>query len=207
MKYPRVSLILLCLAAVAAAPSSASKRKKEASASMDSADAGKPSADDGKKRVEAYLAQRTKKLQDAYAARLVFSSREALLWEEFWGKDRDARKTFELRTARQAVDLFSTLETLDPKDHVSTIADYEKLRGTMVKAFEAQQKQKIQDFFAAREARWSQFADAQERDRVAFAAEAETAWQDDKGYLKSVYSPVPAPAASAPASAPVHAVP
>ena len=59
--------------------------------------------------------------------RMTFSSREALLWEEFWGKDREARKTFELRTARQAVDLFSTLETLDPKDHAPTIADFETL--------------------------------------------------------------------------------
>ena len=202
MKNARaVPLILLCLAAVAAAPSSATKQKKAAPVSASSADVGKPSADDGKTRVEAYLAQRTKKLQDAYAARLVFSSREALLWEEFWGKDRDARKTFELRTARQAVDLFSTLETLDPKDHASTIADYEKLRGTMVKAFETQQKQKILDFFSARETRWNQFADAQERDRVAFAAEAETAWQDDKAFLKSIYAPAPAPAGTAAAPA------
>lgn len=149
---------------------------------------------DGKKRIEATLAQRTKQLQDAHAKRLEFSSHEALLWEEFWDKDRDARKNFELRTARQIVDLFSTLETLDPKDHASTVSDFEKLRGTMVKSFESQQKQKMQDFFAAREARFRQFAEVQEHDRAAFAADAEAAWQDDKGYLKSVYSPAPATA-------------
>jgi hypothetical protein len=198
MKTPRaLPLILLCLAAVAAAPPSAPKPKKAAPVPAAAPSGGKPSAEDGKKRVEDYLAQRTKKLQDAHAARLAFSSRETLLWEEFWGKDQDARKTFELRTARQAVDLFSTLETLDPKDHASTIADYEKLRGTMVKSFETQQKQKMTDFFAAREARWNQFAAGQESDRAAFAADADAAWQDDKSFLRSIYAPAPPPAAAA----------
>ena len=194
MKTPRrLPLILLCLAAAAAAQPSASKSKKPAPAAVAEPESGKPSVEDGKTRVEKYLAQRTKKLQDAHAARLAFSSRETLLWEEFWAKDQEARKTFELRTARQTVDLFSTLETLDPKDHASTINDYEKLRGTMVKAFEAQQKQKMQDFFAGREARWLQFASGQESDRAAFAADADVAWQDDKGFLRSIYAPQPLP--------------
>ncbi|MDE2511089.1 MAG: hypothetical protein KGL74_08200 [Elusimicrobia bacterium] len=187
-----VPLILLGLAASAAA---SSHKKTETPPPADGESSPRATAEDGKKRIEAYLAQRTKKLQDAYAARQEFSSRENLLWEEFWGKDRDARKTFELRTARQMVDLFSTLETLDPKDHASTIADFEHLRATMVKSFEAQQKQKMQEFFAARQARWNEFAAAQEKDRAAFAADADAAWQDDKNFLKSIYSPEhPAPA-------------
>lgn len=204
MKTPlAVSLILLSLAAAAAPPSSASKKKKAEPASETPAEGGKASVEDCKKRIESYLAERTKKLQEAHAARLEFSSRETLLWEEFWGRDRDARKTFELRTGRQALDLFSMLETLDAKDHAATIANFETLRGTMVKAFEVQQKQKMQDFFAAREARWKQTADAQERDRAAFAAEAETAWQSDKSFFTSIYSPAPA----APAPAPARAAP
>ncbi|MFI5345831.1 MAG: hypothetical protein ACHQ51_05610 [Elusimicrobiota bacterium] len=199
MNITRVSLCLLCLASAAAAAPSSSRKKTEAPPADEAPAAVKTAAEDGKKRVEAYLAQRTKKLQEAYAARLEFSSRETLLWEEFWGKDRDARKTFELRTARQAVDLFSTLETLDPKDHASTVADYERLRGTMVKSFETQQKQKMQEFFAAREARWNQFAAAQERTRSDFAADAEAAWQDDKNFLKALYAPAsPTAARSAP---------
>ena len=198
MKTPRaVPLLMIFLAAVTAAAPSASKKKAETPAPEELPSSVKTAAEEGKKRVEAYLAQRTKKLQDAHAARLEFSSRETLLWEEFWGKDRDARKTFELRTARQAVDLFSTLETLDPKDHASTVSDYERLRGTMVKSFETQQKQKMQEFFAAREARWNQFAAAQERARSDFAADAEAAWQEDKNFLKSLYAP-PSPAAARP---------
>jgi hypothetical protein len=201
MKTHRVSLLLLCLASAVSAAPSGSRKKAEAAPAEDGENAVKTAAEEGKKRVEAYLAQRTRKLQEAHAARLEFSSRETLLWEEFWGKDRDARKTFELRVARQAVDLFSTLETLDPKDHASTVADYERLRGTMVRSFETQQKQKMQDFFAAREARWNQFAAAQEKDRVAFAADAESSWQDDKNFLKSIYAPAPAGSASTPAHA------
>ena len=201
MKTARVvPMILLCLAAVAAAPPSGGKKKdkKAPAASAIDDDNGKATAADGKKRVEAYLAERTKQLQDAHAARLEFSAHETLLWEEFWGKVRDARKTFELRTARQAVDLFSTLETLDPKDHAATVADFEKLRSNMVRSFEAQQKQKMAEFFAARDARWKTFTDAQERDRVAFAADAETAWQSDKDFLRSIYSPTSeSPAAAA----------
>lgn len=184
------AVLLLCAAVASAAP--AKKKDKPADGAPpaeEAADDAKPGAPDGKKRVEAYLAARTKKLVDAHAARLEFSSRESLMWEEFWGKVRDARKTFELRTARQAVDLFSTLETLDAKDHASTVADFEKLRGTMVKSFEAQQKQKMVEFFAARDARWKQFAADQEKDRAAFAAEAEAAWQADKDFLRSVYAP------------------
>lgn len=201
MKTARaVTTILLCLAAVAAAPPSGNKKKDkkaEDAPAAEEADPGdKATAADGKKRIENYLAERTRKLQDAHAARLEFSAHENLLWEEFWGKVRDARKTFELRTARQAVDLFSTLETLDAKDHASTVADFEKLRGTMVKSFESQQKQKMAEFFAARDARWKQFVETQERDRVAFAAEAEAAWQGDKDFLRSVYSPAPAGSAA-----------
>ncbi len=70
----------------------------------------------------------------------------------------------------------------------------------MVKSFEAQQKQKMADFFAAREARWKQMADAQEHDRAAFAADAEAAWQSDKNFLTSIYSPSASPA-------PAHAAP
>ena len=201
MKSPRAALfILLCLSAAAAAPGSAPKQKKTAPAPEASADPAKPNAEDCKKRIENYLAQRTKKLQDAHAARLEFASRETLLWEEFWGKDRAARKTFELRTARQALDLFSMLETLDPKDHAATIANFETLRANMVKSFEVQQRQKMQDFFVARDARSKQFADAQERDRAAFAADAEASWQSDKNYFTSIYSPAPLPG-STPVSA------
>lgn len=192
------ALASILAAAASAAPAPKKKEKAEAPPpAEDAPEAGKTAAD-GKKRVEDYLAARTKKLSDAHAARLEFSAHENLLWEEFWGKVRDARKTFELRTARQAVDLFSTLETLDAKDHASTIADFEKLRATMVKSFEAQQKQKMQEFFAARDARWKAFADQQEKDRVAFAAEAEAAWQADKDFLKSVYAPAPAGAGAKP---------
>jgi hypothetical protein len=198
MKILPVAVALFLSLNVSAQPPAAKSRKAKnpdaAPASDASAETEKAPPLDGKKRIETTLAQRTKQLQDSHAKRLEFSAHEALLWEEFWDKERDARKNFELRTARQIVDLFSTLETLDPKDHASTVADFEKLRGTMVKSFESQQKQKMQDFFAAREARSRQFAEAQEHDRAAFAADAEATWQDDKGYLKSIYSPAPATA-------------
>jgi hypothetical protein len=200
MKITRaVPLILLCLSVVAAAPSAGKKKGKPVAEPAVEAtpDGEKGPGADGRKRLENYLAERTKKFQLAHASRMEFSGHETLVWEEYWGKVREARKTFELRTARQTVDLFSTLETLEPKDHASTIADYEKLRGTMVKSFETQEKQKMQEFFVARETRWKQFAEAQERDRVAFAAEAEAAWQNDKNFLTSLYSP-PATAKAGP---------
>jgi hypothetical protein len=176
---------------LAAAPAAARKKDKApppapAAAASAAAPAEKATMDDGRKRIEAYLAQRGKKLEDAYAARMAFSARENLRWEEFWGQERDVRKTFELRTARQVVDLFSTLETIDPKNHAATIADFEKLRANMVKSFEAQQKAKMEEFFSVREARYRQFAAEQEKDRSAFASDAEAAWLDDKNFLKSI---------------------
>lgn len=189
---------VVVLLGLAAAPAAARKNEKApAPAAAPSAAAeDKATMNDGRKRIEAYLAQRGKKLEDAYAARAAFSAREALRWEEFWGQERDVRKTFELRTARQVVDLFSTLETIDAKSHASTIADFEKLRANMVKSFEAQRKEKMQEFFSEREARFREFAGQQEKDRASFASDADTAWAEDKEFLKSIQSGAPADAAS-----------
>lgn len=192
-------LLSLSAAAFAAEPSAKSKKadKAEAAPAAEAGESDRSSLADGKKRIENFLALRSKKLQDAHSARLEFAAHETLLWEEFWGKERDVRKTFELRTARQVVDLFSTLETMDPKDHAGTITDFERLRGTMVKSFEDQQRRKMQDFFTAREARFRLFAEAQEKDRAAFASDGEAAWADDRAFLKSVFASGPAAAPAA----------
>lgn len=193
LSHSAVAVLLGAAAVCAAVPASA--RKKETAPPPADAPADKATMADGRKRIEAYLAARAKKLEEAYAARMAFSAQETLRWEEFWGQERDVRKTFELRTARQVVDLFSTLETIDPKSHAAAISDFEKLRANMVRSFEAQQKAKMQDFFAERESRFHRFAAEQEKARAAFASEADDAWAQDKDFLKTIQSPAPAEAA------------
>jgi hypothetical protein len=198
----RVWPLAALLVASAAVPTFAAKKKAKPAAAEESAAAPQPEEGGGthRKRVEAYLAKRLKKIQDAHAARIDFSIKDEQSWESFWEKAREERKTFEVRTARQTVDLFSTLEVIEPRDHATTIADFEKMRANMFKSFESQQKQKVAEYFAAREARWKEFVAAQERERVAFALESDANWQDDKLFLRSSAEVAALPAGALPGS-------
>lgn len=199
--WPLLAVLAVSVAFPSVSFAAKKKAKPAAAAPAEGEEEAKP--DEGethKKRVEAYLAKRLKKIQDAHAARIDFSIKDEQSWESFWEKAREERKTFEVRTARQTVDLFSTLEVIEPRDHATTIADFEKLRANMFKSFEAQQKQKVAEYFAAREARWKEFAAAQERERLAFVVESDENWQDDKLFLKSASEVAALPAGPLPGS-------
>ena len=73
MKLIQAAALLI----LAAAPAAARKKDKApppapAAAASAAAPAEKVTMDDGRKRIESYLAQRGKKLEDAYAARRAF---------------------------------------------------------------------------------------------------------------------------------------
>lgn len=163
-----------------------------------------PPAEEGKsankKHFESYLKARLAKINDHHKERMGFMAQEADTWNSFWSKIRDERKLFEIRMTRQTLDLFESLASLDSRDHAQTIADFEKMQGNVVKAFDLQQKGKLGEFFAAREARWKDFVAAQERERGDFLAQATADWQQSKADLKN-------PGASASAEADKAAAP
>lgn len=156
-----------------------------------------------KKRFESYIKRRVAKINDRHKARMDFLAKESDIWNSFWTKVRDERKLFEIRLARQLLDLFESLSSLDANDHALTMADFEKMQNNVVKSFETQQKQKLAEFFAARERRWREFVSQQERERADFLAEAPADWKATRG---SEAAPAPArrgkSARPTPASAP-----
>lgn len=178
---PLASFAAVCLALAVAgsAADAASNKKTDQAAAEDDRPAGVD-----KKRFETYLKERVTKISGHHKARMDFFAKEADTWNSFWTKVRDERKLFEIRTTRQTMDLFESLASLDARDHPATIADFDKLHGNVVKSFELQQKQKMTEFFAARETRWREFAADQERERVDFLAEAASDWQKSKTSLR-----------------------
>lgn len=158
-------------------------------AGLDVSAAGKKkkAEDEGidKKRFEAYLQGRVAKIKDAHKVRMEFFTKEGETWKTFWEKVRDERQVFEVRVTRQTLDLFESLASLDPKDHPTTIANFERMHSDIMRSFEAQQREKMQAFFAEREARWKEFAAEQEKERTDFMAEAQSGWQDNKDQLAS----------------------
>jgi hypothetical protein len=190
-----LALALLAAANPAHAAAPAKKKKKAPADTEDKMEELKAASSVDKKRFEAYLKDRLSKINDHHQERMDFLAKEADTWNSFWSKVRDERKVFEIRITRQTLDLFESLASLDPKDHATTIADFEKMQGNVVKSFEMQQKLKMTEFFAAREARWKDFAAAQETERTDFLAQASADWQQSKQSLKNPNLAAEAPAA------------
>lgn len=181
---PLFAAALLGLATIA----SAAPKKKPAPAS-DDAEAAAPAVDElkgvDKKRFESYLKERLSKINEHHKERMDFLAKEADTWNSFWTKVRDERKLFEIRQTRQTLDLFESLASLDPRDHGTTISDFEKMQANVVRSFDMGQKQKMAEFFAARDARWKEFIAGQEQERAEFLAEAASDWQRSKAAIKN----------------------
>jgi len=138
-----------------------------------------------KKRFESYLKERLSKVNEHHKARMDFFAKEAETWNLFFNKVRDERRLFEIRITRQTLDLFESLASLDPRDHPLAVADFERMHQTVVKAFETQQREKMNEFFFARDARWKDFAAEQERERSEFLAEAQAGWAENRSRIKN----------------------
>lgn len=177
------ALLVFSAASAWAAPA---KKKKAAKPADDEAEAslGESKSVD-KKRFEFYLKERLKKIKEAHQARVDYFAKEQEIWTSFWNRVRDERQQFEIRITRQTLDLFESLASLEQKDYPLTISNFEKLQSDVIRAFEAQQKTKMADFFASREARWREFAVDQEKERADFVADAEQGWKDNKASLKN----------------------
>ncbi|MBI4348664.1 MAG: hypothetical protein HY553_17635 [Elusimicrobia bacterium] len=134
--------------------------------------------------IESYLKHRLATIKALHKQRVDFAARDVKEWNAYWDKVKEERNLFEVRIARQRLDLFDSLSSLNPKEHSTTISDFERLQTNQIRAFENDQKQKMQDFFASRDKRWREYYSAQEKDRASFAAEVNASWDQLKAALK-----------------------
>lgn len=172
----------LSLAAATKAPRAAEKTAS-APAPSKSASMGRD-----KEEIESYLKQRVATIRAGNKAQNDFSAAESQLWQEFWSKVKDERELFEVRVAKQRLNVFESLDSLERSEHGKTIADFERMQSNVLRSFETTQKSKMTAFFAASMERTKAFAARQEKERAVFAEEAEAGWRE----LKSGFAPAPA---------------
>lgn len=178
----------MLLAPASAGAAAASKKARTAPAPDASASEPKPSSmGRDKAEIEAYLKQRLADIRAGNKAQSDFSAAEALVWEEFWSKVKEERELFEVRVAKQRLNVFESLDSLERSEHSKTIADFERMQSNVLKSFENAQKAKMTAFFAAAAQRTKDFAARQEKERAAFAADAEAGWRT----LKAGFAPAP----------------
>jgi hypothetical protein len=176
-------LIALCaLATLLSRPALA--QDEDAGDEKEAAAAASKSTGGDKGHFEGYLKGRLAKIQSAHKQRMDFFAQEKKHWDDFWTKIRDERKKFELSMTRQTLDLFESLNSLAPKDQPTTVANFEKMQGDLLKSFEADQKARMQEFFVGHEKHWTDFAALQEKERAQFMADAESGWQHNKEMLQ-----------------------
>lgn len=183
--------LAVLLLAPATASAAAAKKARPAPAPAASEGEVKPaSMGRDKAEIEAYLKQRLADIRAGNKAQADFSAAESLVWEEFWSKVKEERELFEVRVAKQRLNVFESLDSLERSEHGKTIADFERMQSNVLKSFENAQKAKMTAFFAAAAQRTKDFAARQEKERASFAADAEAGWRT----LKAGFAPAPASA-------------
>lgn len=135
-----------------------------------------PSGTD-KASIEAYLQSRLKELKGTHKDRGVFGGKMKVGWDKFWDQLHEDRKQFEINMARQRLNLFDTLSSLDPTKHAATIRHFEQLQDTQIKGFEDDVKGRMDGYFKQLGADLREFALKQEKERMEFQSQAEAAWR------------------------------
>lgn len=173
-------------AATKAAPKSPKASEPEQSSTAKPASMGKDKAG-----IEAYLKERLASIRTRHKAQGDFNADEDQQWQEFWNKVKEERELFEVRVAKQRLNVFESLDSLERKEQGKTIADFERMQSNVLRSFETAQRAKMTAFFTAQAERTKAFAARQEKDRAAFAEEAEASWRQLKSGLASTPAPRP----------------
>lgn len=133
-----------------------------------------------KQAIEVYLKGRLNKLMKTYQAQGAFGRRLNGAWDAYWKKVYEDRNRFEVRVARNRLDLFESLGSLDAGAHGSAIADYERLQTNLWRSFEDKQKEEMAAFFNKVLSDVKEFSVEQEKRRQEFMTEATDSWQAQK---------------------------
>lgn len=184
--WPLASALLL---AVAAPTSARAATPKKAAATAEAPAEAKSSMGKDKSEIEAYLKGRLAAIRAGNKAQVDFNAAENQRWTEFWNKVKEERELFEVRVAKQRLNVFESLDSLERHEHGKTIEDFERMQTNVLRSFETAQRNRMGAFFAAQGERFKSFSAKQEKDRKAFADEAEASWRQLKAGL-SVVKPV-----------------
>lgn len=130
--------------------------------------------------IKAYLDGRLGQIKRSFVEQESFGKKLSGDWQDFWGKIYEERKVFEIRMARQRINLFESLSSLDSRNHGETIGDYERLQANQIKAFEQGQKDKMSRFFMEIESNMKRFENEQERLRSELLAQSVSSWESQK---------------------------
>lgn len=133
-----------------------------------------------KESIEAYLQRRLSDSKKLNRDQEQWGRGMAAAWGKFWTQMYEDRKSFEIRIARQRLNLFESLDSLDPAFHGQTISDFERLQGNIMKSFESQQQTKMRDYFSVLFSDLKSFQSEQEAARVRMGQEAMDAWSAQK---------------------------
>ncbi len=130
--------------------------------------------------IKAYLDGRLGQIKRSFVEQESFGKKLSGDWQQFWGKIYEERKVFEIRMARQRINLFESLSSLDSRSHGETIGDYERLQANQIKAFEQGQKDKMSKFFTEVDSNMKRFENDQERLRTELLAQSVSSWESQK---------------------------
>jgi hypothetical protein len=133
-----------------------------------------------KASIESYLQTRLKELKKTNRSQGVFGRRMKIGWDKFWTQVYEDRKQFEIRMAKQRLNLFESLASLDNSFHARTIADFERLQDTQVKSFESNLKAKMADYTTTISNDLRTYGVEQEQARAEFMTAAMEAWSNQK---------------------------
>lgn len=138
---------------------------------------------DGKSVVEEHLRERLSAVQKNWDDQKMFGSKLTKRWEKFFAEIYEDRKRFETSIARQRLNLFETMASVGPSYQAQGILDFERMQNTMLKSFDASQKEKMDEFFGRLMEDTKGYALEQDKKRSEMVAISMEAWKDQKAVL------------------------
>jgi hypothetical protein len=111
-------------------------------------------------------------LKRFHAEQETFGKKFALDWDEFWKKLFDRCQNFEKNMAKQRLNHFELLHSLSKANQAQATADFERQQGNLTKAFEQEQREDIDKFFAQLDSRLKRFSAEQDKQRLEFLSQS-----------------------------------
>ncbi|MFA6028512.1 MAG: hypothetical protein WC969_01530 [Elusimicrobiota bacterium] len=130
--------------------------------------------------VKAYVENRVVELKRSAAEQDAYGRKLGDDWAAFWAKMNRERRQFELSIARQRLNLFETLATLEPSSYAQTLAKYESYQSQQIFAFDKAQKQALETFFSGMHADLRQFGSDQQKQHELAIKGLKSSWETMK---------------------------
>jgi len=161
------------------APGFNAKKERKVKKAKVSAEDALPAGGDSKS-INAYLMGRLKELQESHVEQENFGRALNKAWTDFWQQAFSDRKDFDIKMARQRLNHFQTLASVDQDYRRQATSDFEKLQAGLTKSFEASQRKKLEQFVNQLLGEMKSFGLQQDKWLLQFMAESDVAWKAQK---------------------------